>query len=110
MTAVHGVVSVCVTVTGLMELQWLGVDYTGLLHAIHLCKAFKARLWSDSRHVARQLEGIGKQVFIKLPSTPSLLKLAAKHLLLWSPLRCSLVLAVLASGTCYSAQEELVPS
>ena len=54
----------CVTVSGLMELQWLDVDYTTLLHAIQLCKAFKARLWPDSKHVARQLEGIGKFVFI----------------------------------------------
>lgn len=46
--------------SGLMELQWLGVDYTTLLHTIQLCKAFKARLWPDSKHVSRQLEGIGE--------------------------------------------------
>ncbi|XP_076434593.1 putative ATP-dependent DNA helicase HFM1, partial [Babylonia areolata] len=46
----------------LMELQWLGEDYTTLLHSIQLCKAFKARLWPDSRHVARQLEGIGPTI------------------------------------------------
>ena len=57
----------CVTVSGLMELQWLDVDYRTLLHAIQLCKAFKARLWPDSKHVARQLEGIGKFVFIPPP-------------------------------------------
>ena len=49
----------CMTVSGLMELQWLGLDYTTLLETIKLCKAFKARLWPDSKHVARQLEGIG---------------------------------------------------
>ncbi|XP_070204883.1 probable ATP-dependent DNA helicase HFM1 isoform X2 [Littorina saxatilis] len=46
----------------LMELQWLGVDYTTLLHTIQLCKAFKARLWPDSKHVSRQLEGIGPTI------------------------------------------------
>ncbi|KAL8568763.1 hypothetical protein ACOMHN_054550 [Nucella lapillus] len=46
----------------LMELQWLGEDYTTLLHALQLCKAFKARLWPDSTHVARQLEGIGPTI------------------------------------------------
>ncbi|KAK7476597.1 hypothetical protein BaRGS_00032143 [Batillaria attramentaria] len=46
----------------LMELQWLGSDFASLLHASQLCKAFKARLWPDSKHVARQLEGIGPTI------------------------------------------------
>ncbi|XP_025088893.1 uncharacterized protein LOC112560994 isoform X5 [Pomacea canaliculata] len=43
----------------MMELQWMGSDAVSLIHSIQLCKAFKAHLWPDSKHVARQLEGIG---------------------------------------------------
>ena len=40
-------------------MQWQCVDYLMLSNSVQLCKAFKARLWPESKNVARQLDGIG---------------------------------------------------
>ncbi|GFS09815.1 HFM1, ATP-dependent DNA helicase homolog [Elysia marginata] len=47
----------------LMEFMYHGNCYSVLLHAVLVYKAFKAKLWFDSRYVARQLEGIGSFYF-----------------------------------------------
>ncbi|XP_069103658.1 probable ATP-dependent DNA helicase HFM1 [Argopecten irradians] len=43
----------------LMEVLWIRDDYQAFLSAAQLCKAIKARLWENSKHVAKQLERIG---------------------------------------------------
>lgn len=53
------VLSICWLSTGLMEFMYQKSNYSLLLHAILIYKAFKSRLWFDSRYVARQLDGIG---------------------------------------------------
>ena len=49
-------------VPGLVETLWASpnIGYHGLLYAILLAKCFKSRMWENSRHVSRQLAGIGK--------------------------------------------------
>lgn len=42
-----------------MELLWLKDEYKSLLSGVQLMKCLKARLWEDSRHVSKQLDGIG---------------------------------------------------
>ncbi|XP_033759553.1 probable ATP-dependent DNA helicase HFM1 [Pecten maximus] len=43
----------------LMEVLWIRDDYQAFLSAAQLCKAIKAKLWENSKHVAKQLERIG---------------------------------------------------
>ncbi|XP_021346734.1 probable ATP-dependent DNA helicase HFM1 isoform X2 [Mizuhopecten yessoensis] len=43
----------------LMEVLWIRDDYKAFLSAAQLCKAIKAKLWENSKHVAKQLERIG---------------------------------------------------
>ncbi|RUS86869.1 hypothetical protein EGW08_005348, partial [Elysia chlorotica] len=50
----------------LMEFMYQGNNYSVLLHAVLVYKAFKAKLWFDSRYVARQLDGIGPTMSLAL--------------------------------------------
>ena len=55
----------CVSLmAGFMELMYYGENYSLLLNSILIYKAFKTKLWFDSRYVSRQLDGIGKQQLI----------------------------------------------
>ena len=45
---------------GLVEMLWQRVDFQSLVSALQLCKCFKAKLWEDSKHVSKQLDGIGR--------------------------------------------------
>lgn len=42
-----------------MEVLWIRDNYKAYLSAAQLCKAIKARLWENSKHVAKQLDRIG---------------------------------------------------
>ncbi|CAL1546925.1 unnamed protein product, partial [Lymnaea stagnalis] len=53
----------------LMELIFQGNCYSALLHAILIYKAFKCKLWFDSRYVARQLDGIGPTMSLSLANS-----------------------------------------
>ena len=55
----HSQVKVVNFFSGMMEYLYQGNSYSILLHSILVYKAFKTKLWFDSRYVARQLEGIG---------------------------------------------------
>ena len=46
-------------VAGLMEYQFQGSSYRSLLSAVLFNKCLKARIWENSKHVAKQLDKIG---------------------------------------------------
>ncbi|GFN76875.1 ATP-dependent DNA helicase mer3 homolog, partial [Plakobranchus ocellatus] len=50
----------------LMEFMYHGNSYLVLMHAILVYKAFKTKIWFDSRYVARQLDGIGPTMSLAL--------------------------------------------
>ncbi|CAI8023474.1 Probable ATP-dependent DNA helicase HFM1 [Geodia barretti] len=43
----------------LLELKMLGAGFQSLLNSVLLHKCIQARLWENSKHVARQLDKIG---------------------------------------------------
>ncbi|KAK2182930.1 hypothetical protein NP493_332g03054 [Ridgeia piscesae] len=47
------------TCVGLVEVLWERQDFKALLNAVLLAKCFKAKQWESSRHMSRQLAGIG---------------------------------------------------
>ena len=44
---------------GLVQVLWQRHDFKALLNSVILAKCFKAKLWESSRHMSRQLAGIG---------------------------------------------------
>ncbi|BFZ04370.1 hypothetical protein BsWGS_07409 [Bradybaena similaris] len=53
----------------LMEFMYQKSNYSLLLHAVLIYKAFKSKLWYDSRYVARQLDGIGPAMSLALANS-----------------------------------------
>ena len=45
---------------GLMEYQFQESSYQSLLSAVLCSKCLKARIWENSKHVAKQLDKIGE--------------------------------------------------
>lgn len=54
------IITDCFYMAGLVEMLWQREDFQALVSALQLCKCFKARLWEDSKHVSKQLDGIGE--------------------------------------------------
>ncbi|XP_059146757.1 probable ATP-dependent DNA helicase HFM1 [Physella acuta] len=52
-----------------MEFMLLETNYLGLLHAVLIYKSVKAKIWFDSRYVARQLDGIGPTMSLALANS-----------------------------------------
>ncbi|XP_012940325.2 probable ATP-dependent DNA helicase HFM1 [Aplysia californica] len=52
-----------------MELMYQGKNYSLLLHSLLIYKAFKTKLWFDSRYVSRQLDGIGQTMSLALANS-----------------------------------------
>ena len=47
------------TISGLLEVHWHRPYFKTLMNAVLLAKCCKAKLWENSKHVSRQLTGIG---------------------------------------------------
>ena len=55
---------VFISYLGLVQVLWQRHDFKALLNAVILAKCFKAKLWESSRHMSRQLVGIGETLVL----------------------------------------------